>query len=137
MGDRTNVPVHRARFLFELLQNVFQHRKPEDLYIRAQAIRPTHPDYKDAWELQNWKKLSEEEYQRILADPNLRKNFTVNYFDQGFSKTFNQEFVEAVTKGDFTAFQEIIKRGNFKADIADRSDPRAQVLILPDTSDEE
>lgn len=132
MGDRTNVPAHRARFLFELCQNAFKHKKPEDLYVRSRVIKPTHPDYKDAWLLQNWEKLSEEEYQRILADPNLREKFTINYYDRGFSETFDPGFVEAIIKGDFSAFQEIVRNGNYKTDITDKNDPRAQILILPD-----
>jgi hypothetical protein len=133
LGNRANVPPHKARFLYELFQNVFLHRKSEELYVRSRRIKPTHPDYKNAWSLQNWKDLSDEEHQQILADPNLRENFTVNYFERGFTQIFDPNFIEAITKGDFVAFQEIVRNGNFKTNITDKNDPRSQGVVLPDS----
>lgn len=130
----------KFQFAFGLLQLAFAHFNPSELYVRSRKIKPTHPGYKEAWWWQNqhlWFKpgggrLSDEEHQRILSDPNLRENFTVNYSGAGFTEIFSDEMIEAVKAEDYTKFKELVVGRAYKTNVTNTSDSRDGPIVLPD-----
>ncbi len=130
----------KFQFAYRLLQLAFTHFNPSELYVRPRSIKPTHPGYKEAWWWQNqhlWfkpggGKLSDEEHQRILSDPNLRENFTVNYSGTGFTEIFSDEMIEAVKAGGFNKFKELVVGRAYKTNVTNTSDSRYGPIVLSD-----
>lgn len=124
-----NVQQH---YLFSLLKQASQARDLWDLYLRSRVVMPDHPFYRDAWFFQDWKRLSDEEYQHILDD--YRNGYPVmaaNLGGRGFTEALTPELINAVRSDNFTVFTNLVESGRYKMDITDTSDPRYGSVVLP------
>ena len=122
----------RADYAMQLVQAAVEKVGAENLYMKGRAIKPTNPNYKDAYFLERWKKLSDDEYQKILDNPVMREGLTVSWFGTGYTEALTEETVDAARSGDKDKFKAAIAGRKYKRDITDKEDPRYGVVILPD-----
>ncbi len=118
--------------VFQMVEKAFANNRPEDLYIKSRVVKPTHPGYKNAWFMQNFEELSDEEHRKILNHPKMRDAYTVNFHGTGFTKTFSPELVSAVLAGDAETFDKLIREGKYIINISDKTDPRYKPEIVTD-----
>lgn len=122
----------RVEYALQLMQAAINKVGVEKLYVKGRAIKPTNPKYRDAYFLERWERLSDKEYQQILANPATREGLTVSWFGRGFTEVFTDETIDAANKGDKERFRLAIAGRNYKKDITDKEDPRYGVVVLSD-----
>ena len=122
----------RVDYAMQLLAIAMDKVGAENLFLKGRVIRPTNRNYRDAYYLERWEKLSDEEYQKILDNPVAREQLTISWFGRGFTEVISDETWEAVKEGDVNKFKEAIHNRGYRADIKDKEDPRYGVVILPD-----
>lgn len=122
----------RTDYAMQLLQAAIERVGAENLYMKGRAIKPTNPNYKDAYFLERWGKLSDVDYQKILDNPVAREKMTVSWFGRGYTEAFTEDTIDAVKSGDREKFKAAIAGRKYKRDITDKEDPRYGVVVLPD-----
>lgn len=122
----------RTDYAMQLIQAAIEKVGVENLYMKGRVIKPTNPNYRDAYFLERWEKLSDEGYQKILDNPVTREGLTVSWFGRGFTEAFTEETLDAAKNGDQERFKAAIAGRNYRTDITDKSDPRYGVIVLPD-----
>jgi hypothetical protein len=129
LGGRKEKHTHQIAFLFQVLRLLRDRMDLNDLFMRPIHIRPTHPQYRNAWYIQNWEALSDEQYERILANPNTRENFTINNSGLGHTKGLHPEIIGSVMQDNFDVFSQLLIDRKVQVDITDDSDPRSKPII--------
>lgn len=122
----------RTDYAMRLVQTAIEKVGAENLYMKGRVIKPTNPNYKEAYLLERWEKLSDEEHQKILDNPVAREGLTVSWFGRGYTEAFTDETLDAAKSGDQEKFKAAIAGRKYKRDITDKADSRYGAIVLPD-----
>ena len=122
----------RIDYAMQFVQAAMEKLGAENLYMKGRVIKPSNPNYKDAYYMERWEKLSDEEYQKILANPAMQEGLTVSWFGRGYTEVLTEETIDAAKSGNLVEFRAAIAGRKYKRDITDREDPRYGVVVLPD-----
>lgn len=129
LGGRNEVHHHQIAFLFQVLRLLRERMDLNNLFMRPIHVRPTDPRYRNAYYIQNWEALSDEQYEGILANPNLRENLTVDNSCLGYTKGLHPEIIKSVMDDNFEDFSQLLMDRKVQIDITDESDPRSKPII--------
>ena len=123
---------YQTIFIAQLLQEAFKTIPPDQLYVRGRVIKPTHPLYQDAYQMNGWGKISDERLKEILADPIQREGLTIPYFESGNTEALSLEFTEAIKENNLELINELLKAHEQTYSVMDKNDPRHTPITLED-----